>query len=66
LNYAQAWAFTHFLVESKNRILKQLWLDYFFALRDGADQEEANRKVFGKVDLLRLQGMLEKYITRLK
>ena len=66
MNYAMAWAFTHLLVESKNRTLKQLWLDYFFALRDGADQEEANREVFGKVNLLRLQGMLEKYIERLK
>jgi hypothetical protein len=66
VNYAHAWAFTHFLVESKNRTLNQLWLDYFFALRDGADQEEANKKVFGKVDLPQLQGMLEKYIRRLK
>ena len=66
MNYATAWAFTHLLVESKDRTLKQLWFDYFFALRDGADQEEVNREVLGKVNLVRLQEMLEKYVERLK
>ena len=66
LYYAQAWAFTHFLVESKDKRLNKLWLDYFFALRDGADQEEANRKVFGRFDLNRLEMMFEEYVKRLR
>ncbi len=66
LCYAEAWAFTYFLLESRNDRLKRLWLDYFFALRKGADQEEVNRKVFGRVDLNRLERMFEEYVKRLR
>jgi hypothetical protein len=62
MNYAQAWAFTHFLLESGNARLKQWWIDYFYALRDGATQTEANKKVFGNVNMQMLERMFEKYV----
>ncbi len=61
-NYAQAWAFTHFLLESGNSQLKKWWIDYFYAVRDGATQEEANKKVFGKVNMPTLERMFDKYV----
>ena len=66
LCYAEAWALTHFLVESEDRRLKQLWFDYFFAVRDGTAQEEVNRKVFGRVNLEQLEKTLKKYVERLR
>lgn len=66
LCYAESWAFTHFLVESKDKRLNKLWFNYFFSLRDGADQEEVNRKVFGRVDLNRLEKMFEEYVKQLR
>jgi hypothetical protein len=65
LNYVQAWAFTHLLVESGNETLKRLWVEYFFMLRDGASGEEANREIFGKVDMRRLNEMLATYTKKL-
>ncbi len=65
INYAQAWAFTHFLLESGDKRLKQWWIDYFYALRDGATQKEVNKKVFGKVNMRVLEAMFEKYINKL-
>jgi len=65
LNYAQAWAFTHFLLESGNKRLKQMWIDYFFELRDGATGEEANEAVFGKINMPGLEAMFSEYVRRL-
>ncbi|MHC5056454.1 MAG: DUF1570 domain-containing protein [Planctomycetota bacterium] len=62
INYAQAWAFTHFLLESGSPQLKKWWIDYFYALRDGATQAEANEKVFGKVNMQMLERMFDKYV----
>jgi hypothetical protein len=62
VNYAQAWGFTHFLLESGSPQLKKWWIDYFYALRDGATQEEANDKVFGKVNMQMLERMFDKYV----
>jgi len=64
-NYAQAWAFTHFLLESGNPKLKQWWIDYFYALRDGASQKEANEQVFGKANMQVLERLFEKYVRSL-
>ncbi|MHC4201750.1 MAG: DUF1570 domain-containing protein, partial [Planctomycetota bacterium] len=65
LNYSQAWALTHFMIEGGNPLLKKLWKDYFFALRDGATQEEANKKTFGKLNPRLLESLFKKYVMRL-
>ena len=67
VNYAQAWAFTHFLLESGNARLKQWWIDYFCALRDGMSQEEVNAKVFNEksINIPLLQKMFDKYVESL-
>lgn len=65
LNYSEAWAFTHFLIESRSRQLKQLWIDYFFALREGLGQEEANSRVFGRVNMDRLEALFRAYAKKL-
>lgn len=65
MNYMCAWAFTHFLLESGDRTLKQLWLDYFFAIRGGASQKEANEKVFGKLDMATLERLFKSYLSKL-
>ena len=62
VNYAQAWGFTHFLLESGNAQLKKWWIDYFYALRDGASRKEANEQVFGKVNMQLLERMFDKYV----
>jgi len=65
LNYSQAWALTHFMIEGGNPLLKKLWKDYFFALRDGATGEEANKKTFGKLNPRLLESLFKKYVMRL-
>jgi hypothetical protein len=65
LNYAQAWAFTHFLIQSTDEPLKKLWKDYFYSLKRGAGQEEANSSVFGKANMQRLQAAFAQYAKRL-
>ncbi|MHC4251346.1 MAG: DUF1570 domain-containing protein [Planctomycetota bacterium] len=65
LHYSQAWAFTHLLLESGNKKLKEMWVEYFFALRDGLDMEQANERVFGRVNMSVLERALRDYIKRM-
>jgi hypothetical protein len=65
LHYAEAWALTHMMLESKNARLKRLWLDYFAALRNGASQAEANEQVFGRVSLPSIEQAFRRYVGAL-
>ncbi len=65
LNYGQAWALTHFMIEGRNPLLRKLWKDYFFALRDGATQEEANKKTFGRLKEDVLERLFKRYVKGL-
>jgi hypothetical protein len=53
------------MIEGGNPLLKKLWKDYFFALRDGATGEEANKKTFGKLNPRLLESLFKKYVMRL-
>ena len=64
LNYAQSWAFVHFLLSS--RAGKKLLKDYFQALRRGRDLKEAYQEVFGKVDMPALDARWRAYVDQLK
>jgi len=64
-NYAKSWALTHMMIESGDRLLLEMWKDYFVALRDGATHEEANRVFFKGNNIDIIEGMLRKYAGRL-
>jgi len=65
LHYAQAWAFTHFLLESGDAARRKLWDDYFRALRDGLSQEAANLRIFDRVDMTELEQDFKDYVRDL-
>jgi hypothetical protein len=67
MNYAMAWALTHFMLEGGNRQLMEMWRDYFFILRDGATQEEVNQKVFfnEKVNFAAIETLFRSYVAKL-
>jgi hypothetical protein len=46
-------------------MLKKLWTDYFFELRDGATGEEANERVFGGVNMEQLEKVFSEYARKL-
>jgi tetratricopeptide (TPR) repeat protein len=49
-NYAASWALVHFCLEGENKRWARPLLDYFKAFCDGATQEEAFQKVWGRVN----------------
>jgi len=63
INYAQAWSFVHYLGSSKGG--EQILRDYFHALRDGADRQEAYRAAFGDVDMDALHDGWRAYVFAL-
>lgn len=65
-NYATAWALTHLMIKSRNSKVRQLYVDYFYLLRDGKTYREANKEVFGKFNMGVLQKVFEKYVKRLR
>ena len=65
-NYAQAWAFVHFLQHHKDRKNKKRFDTFLDALIEGAGAKEALEKALGDTSLESLDNELSSYVRGLE
>ena len=67
-NYAQAWSFMHFLLNSKaaRKFGPKTCRKYFKLLREGHPVAKAHRETFGKLDLKKVDAAYKKYVKELE